>query len=156
MGVDEVSKPKQSDTTRRWKVPITPDGQSQPVRTKIELSNRNGEHRYELEAVPGRVVAPYGLRPPSVQHYLGEPAAEQKVLALAGRSETQARDVFDLDLLLRRTPLTPSAVDADIRKTAAERGLELPIEQIRRPRMRTLVSRGLESALAQASDQDAN
>lgn len=126
--LDQVSKPKQSDTTRRWKVPIALDGQSQPVRTKIEFSNRNGEDRYELDVVPDRVVQAYGLRPPSVQHYLAEPATEQKVLALAGRSETQARDVFDLDVLLRKAPLALGAVDAETRKTAAERGLELPYE----------------------------
>jgi hypothetical protein len=128
VAIDEVSKPKQTDTTRRWKVPILANGPSEPIRTKIEFSNRNGEQRYELEAVPARVVTPYGLRPPSVQHYLAEPATEQKILALAGRSETQARDVFDLDLLLRKSPLAPGAVDADDRRAAAERGLELPYE----------------------------
>jgi len=125
---DEVTKPRQTDTTRRWKVPIGAPGDRQPTRTKIEFSNRNGEDRFKLEAVPARVVAPYGLRPPSAQHYLGEAATEQKVLALAGRSETQARDVFDLDLLLRKTPLTPAAIDAATRQAAAERGLELPFE----------------------------
>ncbi len=128
VAVEELSKPKQSDTTRRWKVPIAAPGQTRPIRTKIEFSNRNGEHRYELEAVPARVVAPYGLRAPSVQHYLAEPATEQKVLALADRSETQARDVFDLDLLLRRAPLTQGSVAADIRTAAVERALELPYE----------------------------
>jgi hypothetical protein len=128
VATDDVSKPKQTDTTRRWKVPILAQGQSDPVRTKIEFSNRNGERRLQLDAVPARVVGPYGLRPPSVQHYLEGPATEQKILALAGRSETQARDVFDLDLLLRRSPLAPAAVDAGTRRAAAERGLELPYE----------------------------
>jgi hypothetical protein len=128
VATDGVSKPKQTDTTRRWKVPILAKDQRHPVRTKIEFSNRNGERRYKLEAVPASVVEPYGLRTPSVQHYLEAPAAEQKILALAGRSETQARDVFDLDLLLRRSPLAPGTVDTDTRKAAAERGLELPYE----------------------------
>ena len=35
------------------------------------------------------------------QHYGGTAAAAQKVLALAGRPVTQARDVFDLDVLRR-------------------------------------------------------
>lgn len=46
--------------------------------------------------------------------------------ALAGRSETQARDVFDLDLLLRRQPLKAGMLDPQILEQAAERGLELP------------------------------
>jgi hypothetical protein len=128
VAVEQVSKPKQTETTRRWKVPVAPDGQSQLVRTKIEFSNRNGDDRHELEAVPERVVRPYGLRPPSVRHYLAEPATEQKIRALAGRSETQARDVFDLDLLLRAQPRATGSVDAETRRTAAERGLELPYE----------------------------
>jgi len=122
----DISKPKQTESTRRWKVPITAPGQSEPVRTKIEFSNRNGEHRYVLETVPDRVVDSYGLRAPSTQHYAAESAAEQKIRALAGRSETQARDVFDLELLLRKVSIAPGAVDPDVRKTAAERGLELP------------------------------
>lgn len=126
--IAEVTKPKQTDTTRRWKVPISAPGHSKPLRTKIEFSNRNDEQRYALETVPDRIVKPYGLRPPSLQHYTAEPATEQKVLALAGRSETQARDVFDLDLLLRKTPLTPGAVPAEIGQAAADRALELPYE----------------------------
>lgn len=124
----DITKPKQTDTTRRWKVPIIASGQSEPVRTKIEFSNRNGEHRYVLETVLDRVVESYGLRAPSTQHYAAEPAAEQKVKALAGRSETQARDVFDLELLLRKASIAPGAVDPEICQTAAERGLELPYE----------------------------
>lgn len=125
---EEITRPQQTNTTRRWRVPLTASGHTDPVRTKIEFSNRNGEHRLALEFVPDRVVAPYALRPPSVQHYLAEPAIEQKVLALAGRSETQARDVFDLDLLLRKAKLAPGAVSAKKRRAAAERGFELPFE----------------------------
>lgn len=126
IAVGDISKPKQTDTTRRWKVSLSAAWHSEPIRTKIEFSNRNGERRHKLEAVPTRIVAPYGLRPPSAQHYLEEPAVEQKVLALAGRSETQARDVFDLDLLLRRSPAAGMGIEADTRRAAAERGLELP------------------------------
>ena len=46
---------------------------------------------------------PYGLTSPTVQHYGETAAIEQKIAALALRSETKARDVFDLDLLLRST-----------------------------------------------------
>jgi predicted nucleotidyltransferase component of viral defense system len=123
---DEVGKPKQTDTTRRWKVPVLAEGRREPIRTKVEFSYRDGDHRHVLEAVPIRMATPYGLRPPTIQHYREAPATEQKVRALAGRSETQARDVFDLDLLLRRAPEACRAVDAGTRRAAAERGLELP------------------------------
>jgi len=76
VATDDVSKPKQTDTTRRWKVPILAKGQSVPVRTKIEFSNRNGEQRYALEAVPARVVAPYGAFADQVLPFLDPEVAD--------------------------------------------------------------------------------
>ncbi|MEK6252600.1 MAG: nucleotidyl transferase AbiEii/AbiGii toxin family protein [Actinomycetota bacterium] len=129
--VNEFTNPKKTDTTQRWKVAIDAPGHNEPVRTKIEFSNRNGEQRYQLDPVPSRIVEPYALRAPTVQHYTAGPATEQKVLALAGRNETQARDVFDLDLLLRRKPLAPGALDPQVLKDAADRTLELPFAAFR-------------------------
>jgi predicted nucleotidyltransferase component of viral defense system len=126
LAVESFSKPKQTATTQRWKVTLALAGGAEPLRTKIEFSRRNGETRYLLEAVPARVVAPYALRSPSLHHYQTEAAAEQKVEALAGRSETQARDVFDLDLLLRPQPGLVAELSADVREQAANRALELP------------------------------
>jgi predicted nucleotidyltransferase component of viral defense system len=131
LAVEGFTKPKQTKTTRRWKVAIAVSGRSETVRTKIELSHRGGEGRHVLEPVPDRVVAPYALRAPTVQHYTADAATEQKIKALAGRSETQARDVFDLDLLLRRRPLQAGTIDPQILGHAAERGLELPFEAFR-------------------------
>ncbi len=131
LAIAEFSKPKQTETTRRWKVGIEVSGRSGPVRTKIEFSNRNGEQRYRLEAVPSRIVAPYALRSPSVQHYIGDAPTEQKVKALTGRSETQARDVFDLDLLLRRKPLPTGSLDSQILTDAADRAMQLPFAAFR-------------------------
>jgi hypothetical protein len=55
-----------------------------------------------VERVPDGVVAPYGHMSPLLRHYGETAATEQKIAALALRSETKARDVFDLELLLRR------------------------------------------------------
>lgn len=41
--VGEFSKPKQTETTQRWKVALVLTGRSEPLRTKIEFSRRNGE-----------------------------------------------------------------------------------------------------------------
>lgn len=124
----DISKPKQTSTTRRWRVLLSAPGHADKIRTKIEFSSRNGETRFLLDLVPGAVVAPYAMRPPSVQHYLIEPATEQKVVALARRPETQARDVFDLDILLRRGGLTESALPEDVRTEAAEAAVALTWE----------------------------
>lgn len=131
LAIAETSKPKQTKTTQRWKVGISAPGQAREVRTKIEFSKRNGDGRYRLEAIPNEVVGPYGLRPPTIQHYIDGAPTEQKILALAGRTQTQARDVFDLDLLLRRQPLPSGQVDPDKLAEAAGRALELGFEEFR-------------------------
>jgi len=134
IAVAECSKPKQTETTRRWKLGLTVEGRDEDdlVRTKIEFSNRNSaEVRFELEAMAKRIVAPYGLRAPSIQHYSGKAMSEQKVVALALRSATQARDVFDLDLLLRRFPLTPGAVNGEVLESAADLAVGLPYAAFR-------------------------
>ena len=59
-------------------------------------------------------------------HYAAEAALQQKVETLDERSETQARDVFDLDLLLRRQPPVAVTAAAGALERAAERALELP------------------------------
>jgi hypothetical protein len=122
---EDITKPKQTPTTRRWRAFLSAAGHADKIRTKIEFSARNGDTRFQLDPVPTQIVAPYAIRPPSMQHYLLAPAIEQKVLALAQRPETQARDVFDLDLLLRQGDLAKGAVDEQTRKNAAEAAVSL-------------------------------
>ena len=129
--IAEFSKPKQTETTQRWKIAIDTPGHSEPVRTKLEFSHRGSQEGCCLEAIPSRIVEPYALRAPSVQHYTGSAPAEQKVMALAGRSETQARDVFDLDLLLRRSPLPSGSIDPKALLEARDRALQLPFAAFR-------------------------
>lgn len=130
--VGEFSKPKQTSTTQRWKVALVVAGKAAAIRTKIEFSHRpSGESRFVLEYIPSRVVEPYALRPPSIQHYVADAALEQKISALAGRSETQARDVFDLALLMRGNSFDPDSVDSTTIELAKDRALELPFDAFR-------------------------
>jgi predicted nucleotidyltransferase component of viral defense system len=131
LAVAEISKPKQTETTQRWKVGLSVRGRDLPLRTKIEFIRRNGDKRHILEAVPNRIVAPYALPSPSLRHYRAEAACEQKVEALEDRNETQARDVFDLSLLLRRDPALAVALNPGLRERAAERALELDYRAFR-------------------------
>jgi predicted nucleotidyltransferase component of viral defense system len=133
LSMQEAAKPKQTSTTQRWKPSIAVSGRRVPVRTKIEFSHRGSDARRILEAVPERVVAPYALRPATMLHYTADAAIEQKVRALALRSETQARDVFDLELLLRGQgdAIRPGEVEPDVLESAVERALELPFEAFR-------------------------
>jgi predicted nucleotidyltransferase component of viral defense system len=131
VAIVEFSKPKQTETTQRWKIGLEAPGRGESIRTKVEFSHREGQQEFRLEVVPAWIVEPYALRAPSVQHYTGDVPVEQKVEALADRSETQARDVFDLDLLLRRQPLPAGAVDREIVEASIDRAFELPFDAFR-------------------------
>jgi predicted nucleotidyltransferase component of viral defense system len=126
LDVAERSNPKRTDTTQRWKIGLKAPGHSELIRTRIEFSYREGEGAYRVEPIPRRIVKPYALRSPLVPHYVEDAPIEQKVLAMAGRAETQARDVFDLDLLLRRRSLAPGALDAGVLTAAVDLVMQLP------------------------------
>jgi predicted nucleotidyltransferase component of viral defense system len=99
----ETSAPKQTETTQRWKVGLRREGDELPIRTKVEFSRRNAIEGAKFEAANREVLRPYGLTPVLAAHYTTEAAIRQKIHALASRSEPQARDVFDLSLLLARS-----------------------------------------------------
>lgn len=127
----ESQEHKQTETTRRWKIGIEAPGEPDLIRSKVEFSNRDGDGDYEFAFLPDAVVQPYALRPPSIQHYGATAAIAQKVAALAGRTQTQARDVFDLELLLRRATLEPGTLDATLLDLAFERAMEQDYDTFR-------------------------
>ena len=65
-----------------------------------------------FEAADREVLRPYGLTPVLALHYTVGTAIRQKIHALAARTEPQARDVFDLSLLLARSDAAGLALDA--------------------------------------------
>ncbi len=127
--IARISRPKQTDTTQRWKIELKAAGVSVPLPTKVEFSRRGTrDEEYALEPVRSDVVRPYGLPAPTANHYTARAAIRQKVQALAGRSETQARDVWDLDHLIRTTDADPRPLPRDVRARlpeAVERALSL-------------------------------
>ncbi|OFX26783.1 MAG: hypothetical protein A2Z07_00415 [Armatimonadetes bacterium RBG_16_67_12] len=133
LAIQRSSKPKQTPTTQRWKLTLVHSKSSEPIWTKIEFSHRRTDPRTSLGQVPDEIVRPYALRPPTVMRYLPSAMTEQKIAALAGRTETQARDVFDLELLFRRWPDTVAsgAIPARRLEAAAESAMQLPFESYR-------------------------
>ena len=107
----ETSAPKQTETTQRWKVGLRVSGSDVALRTKIEFSRRDAIEGTSFEAADREVLRPYGLTPVLATHYTTPMAIAQKIHALAGRTEPQARDVFDLNLLLARTDAATVALD---------------------------------------------
>ena len=126
-----VSKPKQTETTQRWKFEIRAEGASLPLHTRVEFSRRGSEEECVLEPVRAEIVRPYGLSAPTANHYTARSAVRHKIQALAGRVETQARDIWDLEWLLRTTGADPRPLTPALSKAAAvalERALSLPFE----------------------------
>ena len=102
IAVVEASAPKQTETTQRWKVALAVEGRSLPLRTKIEFSRRKGTEESRVEPVAASVLAEYSLMPILAPHYPLDAAIRQKIGALLHRSTIQARDVFDLGVLVAR------------------------------------------------------
>jgi predicted nucleotidyltransferase component of viral defense system len=129
--LSRTTKPKQTETTQRWKFEIRPERASVPLHTRVEFSRRGSRDEYVLEPVRADIVRRYGVPAPMVNHYTAASAIRQKIHALGSRAETQARDVWDLDHLLRTTgadprPLSPPAQRA--LPEAIDRALALPFE----------------------------
>lgn len=103
--VVDVSAPKQTEATQRWKAGLLVRGIDVPLRTKIEFSRRSKASSFSgtaFEPTEREVLRPYGLTPILATHYRAHAAIAQKIDALAHRTVSQARDVFDLNLLLAR------------------------------------------------------
>lgn len=98
---------KQTETTQRWKFELQTGGSNRRLPTKVEFSRRGRHGDYLLEPVRTDVVRPYGIPAPSVNHYTAASAIHQKIEALALRAEVQARDIWDLDHLLRIPGIDP-------------------------------------------------
>jgi hypothetical protein len=108
--VNDPAKAKQTETTQRFRFGlITPAGHRLP--TKIEFSRRNESSDGESEStlVDTEIARFYRRLSFLCPHYTGGAAIVQKVRALAGRPVTQARDVFDLAILLRGGHSPPAA-----------------------------------------------
>lgn len=127
--VIEFSRPKQTDTTQRWKVRLR--AEAQEVLTRIEFSRRRFDSGVLFEAVDPQITRPYKLRPILASHYDIETAFAQKVEALAARSQTQARDLFDLALLLDRGARGARIPPSDKRAAAWDNLLSISRDQFK-------------------------
>ncbi|MHC4079038.1 MAG: nucleotidyl transferase AbiEii/AbiGii toxin family protein, partial [Planctomycetota bacterium] len=129
--VARTTRPKQTGTTQRWKFQLTGAGHAQPLHTKIELSRRGADEEHSLEPVLAEIVRPYGIPAPTANHYSAAAATRQKIGALAGRRETQARDIWDLEHLFRVCRADPRPLPASTIErldTATERVMDMPFE----------------------------
>jgi hypothetical protein len=100
IAIEHVTEHKQTETTQRWKFGLTVPGLDQPVPTRVEFSRRGLDAGSIFEAVSPEIIRFYTLPPFMANHYPAYVVWRQKIGAILSRSATQARDVFDLHLLL--------------------------------------------------------
>jgi predicted nucleotidyltransferase component of viral defense system len=106
--ISDVTKPKQTSTTQRWKMQLLSQKTGRKVHTKIEFSRRGIDTGLIIERVSQAVLDEYLMPRFSLPHYSKERAFAQKINALIHRTEPQARDVFDLDLLISQKSKMPA------------------------------------------------
>lgn len=126
--VEHVTEHKQTPTVQWWKFGLTVAGVARPLPTKIEFSHRGLDAGVEVNSIDRNVIGGYGLASFMASHYDRAAAVRQKVRALAGRTETQARDVFDLHHLLARGPLAAVLPGIDRRSLALARERALTVD----------------------------
>ena len=96
--VGTPEKAKQTATTQRFRARlVTAAGESYP--TKVEFSRRGRAGESKVETIDPAVAEQHRRLTFACRHYSAAAACEQKMLALANRRQTQARDVFDLYIL---------------------------------------------------------
>lgn len=100
IAIEHVTEHKQTDTTQRWKLGLQVEGRPVPLPTKVEFSRRGLDEGVVFGSVDPGIARAHQLPPLMLSHYSAATALRQKVGALAGRPQTQARDVFDLHHLL--------------------------------------------------------
>lgn len=137
-GIDEIipndpSKAKQTDTTQRFRLRlITSAGDELP--TKVEFSRRSAKSDMSpaLDLIDPEIAQRYQRVSFRAQHYNGQDATVQKIEALAGRAQTQSRDVFDLHLLYASGAAQPKVIEqrcgARLRSEAQKRLQALSFE----------------------------
>lgn len=114
-----ISAPKQTTTTQRWKIQLYSHSEI-PLNTKIEFSRRNEKYHSELGSVTMKICQRYHLAPIRLSHYGINEAISQKILALAHRSLTQARDIFDLYHLLHISPHIKCVITKNTKEKATK------------------------------------
>ncbi len=102
----DVLKAKQTETTQRFKVHLL-TAAGEDLFTKVEFSRRGFKDEIIVKPVSDAILRAYKLPPLICPHYSAKTAVLQKIGALASRSIAQARDVFDIYILIPQVIASP-------------------------------------------------
>lgn len=129
-----IGKAKQTETTQRFKIHLI-SFSGEDLFTKIEFSRRGLAGKVITGAIDDAILRAYKLAPLFAAHYNAQSAIIQKIGALAGRSVVQARDIFDLHLLISQydtgSDERKMGIKPGILTKAYERVFEVEFEQFR-------------------------
>lgn len=130
----DITKAKQTEITQRFKIHlITFAGED--LFTKIEFSRRGLKKGIIVQSVSDHILRSYKLTPLLIPHYNIKSTIIQKIDAIASRSVTQARDIYDLYILNSQfvgTEITESEIiEKDKFKKAYNNLFAVTFEQFR-------------------------
>ena len=129
IAVNDPAKAKHTETTQRFACSLVrSSGIHLP--TKVEFSRRNDDpgDAADVELLDSAIAHPYRKLAFRCRHYKGSAATVQKIHALAGRAVTQARDVFDLGILIRGGHLDTAAAEDALQDAPLRRAIDCLLE----------------------------
>jgi hypothetical protein len=120
ISVEHLTEHKQTETTQRWKFGLMVPGPDLPVPTKLEFSRRALEPGSVFEPLSPEIIRQYELPPLMANHYPAPTVWRQKIGAILSRTAPQARDVFDLHVLLETGLISSAGLAQGERPDAAQ------------------------------------
>jgi len=124
-GIRELmsSKPKQTETTQRWKIQMTALGGS-PLQTKIEFSRRRKSILYKKGVPDPEILNRHKGFPFAVQYYDAKTMTHQKIGALLSPSRYALRDLFDLHHLLVTVRVPTDSIRTEFQNSDLEAAID--------------------------------
>ncbi|MFQ6004856.1 MAG: nucleotidyl transferase AbiEii/AbiGii toxin family protein [Woeseia sp.] len=123
--INDPDKAKHTETTQRFRCALVrASGQRLP--TKVEFSRRIDDPGEDAvtEYLDADIARMYRKLAYRCRHYSGSAAVVKKIAALAGRKVTQARDVFDLGILIQGGQLAVAAEQGALARAAVSDATE--------------------------------
>ncbi len=129
-----ATKPKQTETTQRWKVMLRMSGnESLPMR--VEFSRRRDRIQYSTGVPDAQLLKHYRMSPFAAQFYDAAFMSAQKIVALAAPARNALRDLFDLHHLFSTIGSKPEEVrpllEPGIPEAAAEKVMAFSFEEFK-------------------------
>jgi predicted nucleotidyltransferase component of viral defense system len=115
----KATKPKQTETTQRWKVLLQTSG-NEELRTKVEFSRRHEGIPFSQGVPDPNLLKHYKATTFAAQYYDATRMSAQKIAALAAEGRNALRDLFDLHHLFYTIGSKPEEVSALLDPTMPE------------------------------------